>query len=73
MNPVVLTGKTPKNLEDVPISRELVEWLEKTVPERCPGIMDTERQIWMYAGERSLVRKLRAAFDKQQNRGGVIQ
>lgn len=73
MNLVVLASKPTKNLEDVPISRELVEWLEKTVPERCPGIMDTERQIWMYAGERSLVRKLRAAFDKQQNRGGVIQ
>lgn len=73
MNPVVLAGKTPHALSEVAISRELVEWLEKTIPERCPDIMDTERAIWMYAGERSLVRKLRAAFDKQQSRGGVIQ
>ncbi|MCD7983737.1 MAG: hypothetical protein LUG19_05710 [Desulfovibrio sp.] len=73
MNPVIPKNKATKTLEDIPISKELVEWLEKTIPERCPDIMQTERSIWIYAGQRSLVRTLGAAYERQQNRLRVIQ
>lgn len=73
MNPVVSSLKKAQTLDDIPISRELVQWLEKTLPERCPDPMDTERQIWMYAGKRALVRSLSAAYERQQNKGGVVQ
>lgn len=73
MNPVVASLKNPQTLDDIPLSRELIQWLEKTIPERCPDIADTERQIWMYAGKRALVRSLTAAYERQQRKGGVVQ
>ena len=73
MNPVIAVGKRRQTIDDVPISRELIDWLEKTIPERCPDSMDPERDIWIYAGKRSLVRSLAAAFARQQNKGNVIQ
>ena len=50
------------------LSRELVDALDALYPERCPDIMDSEREIWMYAGERRLVRKLRIILMQQENR-----
>ena len=37
---------------------EFIEWLDNLYPERCPDINDSEREIWMKAGERRLVRSL---------------
>ncbi len=40
------------------LSRDMLETLERAFPERCPRVNDTEREIWMYAGKRDLVRYL---------------
>lgn len=49
------------------LSRELVDSLDALYPERCPDVTDSEREIWMYAGARSLVRKLRIVLMQQEN------
>lgn len=48
------------------ISKELIDYLEATVPERCPDIRASDREIWLYAGKRDLVRGLIAQFQSQQ-------
>jgi len=40
------------------ISNELAEFLDKSYPERCPEVSWSEREIWLKAGERKLVRRL---------------
>ena len=49
------------------ISKELIDYLEATVPERCPSITMSEREIWMYAGTRRLVRGFIEQFQNQQD------
>lgn len=49
------------------LSRELVEALDKAFPERCPDPATPERQIWMDAGRRSVVRSLWKALEEQEN------
>lgn len=39
-------------------SVDLVALLDDLVPDKCPTIEMTEREIWMYAGKRELVQKL---------------
>lgn len=39
-------------------SSDLILELDKDFPERCPDPSTTEREIWMQAGERRLVRML---------------
>jgi hypothetical protein len=41
------------------ITDPFMERLDKCVPEQCPDPSDSEREIWMKAGERRLVLKLR--------------
>lgn len=48
------------------LSRELVEGLDRLIPERCPGVNQSERVIWMYAGKRELVRHLIAIHTRQE-------
>jgi len=40
------------------ISNELIEFLDKSYPERCPEKSWSDREIWFKAGERNLVRRL---------------
>lgn len=69
MNPLIpLNEGTGDGLGDIPINPELVGWLERTIPERCPGPLDAERNIWMYAGKRELVRALAQAHRNRQAR-----
>ena len=57
-----------QNLSAVPgLSRDLVDALDRLWPERCPNPMQAERAIWMYAGARDVVRKLRTILEKQEN------
>jgi hypothetical protein len=49
-----------------PIDEALIKRLEETIPERCPHITDEDRAIWMYAGQREVVRMLRAVYLEQQ-------
>jgi len=48
------------------IPKELIDYLESTIPERCPDARMSDREIWMYAGKRDLVRGLIAQFQSQQ-------
>lgn len=41
-----------------PFTADLIEELNKDFPEACPSQFDSEREIWMKAGERRLVRML---------------
>jgi hypothetical protein len=37
---------------------DLIEELNKAVPEMCPNATMSDREIWMYAGKRELIRSL---------------
>ena len=50
-----------------PIDEALIKRLEEVIPEQCPDINDSERAIWMYAGQRQVVRMLRAVYLEQQD------
>lgn len=41
-----------------PLSVDLLKHLEAHYPERCPNPSDTDREIWMKAGERRLLNYL---------------
>ena len=49
-----------------PIDPRLVEVLGNRFPERCPNPSDSEREIWMKAGERRLVTWLAHHLAQQQ-------
>jgi hypothetical protein len=40
------------------IDPELVYWLNKLFPDRCPDPNDSEREVWIKAGARRVVDKL---------------
>jgi uncharacterized protein YlzI (FlbEa/FlbD family) len=47
------------------IPKDLLEYLEKMYPEKCPEIDTPDRVIWMTTGQRYVVRHLRRMFDEQ--------
>lgn len=49
-----------------PLSKELIDYLEATVPEQCPHLHMSDREIWLYAGKRAIVRGLVEKFKSQQ-------
>lgn len=49
-----------------PLDEALINRLEEVIPEKCPDITASDREIWMYAGSRSVVRMLRAVYLEQQ-------
>ena len=52
-------------MDEIPeISKNLIDKLEELIPERCPSITMSEREIWFYAGKRDLVRQLKQIFDE---------
>lgn len=69
---MILPAREPQGLEEITIPKDLVDWLNRTVPERCPDIQDTERAIWMYAGKRELVRSLIHAYERQQIKANIF-
>jgi hypothetical protein len=50
-----------------PLDEALIKKLEDTIPERCPDLIDSDREIWLYAGQRQVVRMLRAVYLEQQD------
>lgn len=61
------------SLFDLPLTEELVEGLEKLYPPKCPELTQSERDIFFYAGQQSLVASLRHVLEHQkaQARGAV--
>lgn len=55
-----------ETLKQVPhVTPALVEYLEALIPHRCPSPEESEREIWMRAGERRLVDFLANKLRKQ--------
>jgi hypothetical protein len=50
-----------------PIPADVIDWLDRLYPEKCPDPKDAEREIWMKSGERRLVRRLRLELQRQEN------
>ena len=42
-----------------PLTKDLVEWLDRLIPEACPNLNMQERAIWFYAGQRHIVNVLK--------------
>ena len=53
------------NITEAHVSKELIDLLEKLIPEKCPSLNDSERDIFFYAGQRHLVVLLRSAYNLQ--------
>jgi hypothetical protein len=49
------------------VEKAWLDRLEETFPERCPDESWTDRQIWIYVGQRNVVRMLQAIYIEQQN------
>jgi hypothetical protein len=48
-----------------PVPEVLLKELESRIPEKCPELSFTDREVWFYAGQRALVRLLREKFREQ--------
>ena len=54
-------------METIPfIAPELMAELNRRFPHRCPDPKDSEREIWMKAGERRMLDYLQAVSEAQQ-------
>lgn len=66
MNRILNRNNTGPSEESFPaISEALIKRLDNNYPERSPDPNDSERELWMKAGERRLVRRLLAEYEKQ--------
>ena len=58
-------------LPEVPyLSKDLIEMLDQKYPDRCPNPKDTDREIWMKAGERRLVNELLISLKREDPKKG---
>lgn len=48
-------------------SIDLIKYLDELYPEKCPTVKQKEREIWMYAGKRELVRNLKNLMTSLEN------
>jgi len=49
------------------LSADLIELLAKKYPDRCPDPEDSDRVIWMKAGQRKLVNELLASLNTKED------
>lgn len=62
-----IISKSEKNVDEFPkVSKALLDVLHEMVPERCPDSNESDREIWIYSGQRQIVRFLQTKFDEQQ-------
>lgn len=47
------------------VNKVLLEELDRRFPDKCPEMSFTDREIWFYAGQRSVVRLLKEKFREQ--------
>lgn len=58
-------GMTPTKVPALPpVTKELVDWVEKTFPDRCPDAGMTDREVWLAAGAAKVARKLRQIHEE---------
>jgi len=48
-----------------PVDQSLVDWLSSVIPNRCPNIGDSEREIWIAVGRQDVIQTLRALAKEQ--------
>jgi hypothetical protein len=48
-------------------SIDMIDELDDLYPEKCANKKQTEREIWMYAGKRELVRNLKILKDSLED------
>ena len=51
-----------------PLDRTTIEHGLKLFPNQCPSSSDPEREIWMKAGERRAMEKLKCMLDQQEKK-----
>lgn len=55
-------------MNEIPIySADLIKMLDEHYPEKCPDLSMTDREIWFYVGQRTLVRHLVTRLEQQLN------
>lgn len=54
------------------LSRDLLDALESLYPARPPDPKDSEREIWMKAGERRAVEVLKAKYQEAEDEGYAL-
>lgn len=65
-----IISKSEKNVDEFPkLSKALLDVLHQMVPERCPDSSESDRDIWIYSGQRQIVRFLQTKLDEQQEIG----
>ena len=47
------------------VTKVLLDELDQRFPDKCPEMSFTDREIWFYAGQRSVVRLLKEKFREQ--------
>lgn len=52
-----------------PIDPHTIAYLDKRFPDRSPDPTDTEREVWMKAGERRAVRHMLNLIERQERNG----
>ena len=55
-----------------PISKQVLDYIDKRFPERCPDINDTDREIWVKTGNRAVFHHLKAVFNYQNNKQNIL-
>jgi hypothetical protein len=48
-------------------SKQLIDYLERTYPDRCPEPHLTEREVWIAYGCAKVIRKLRTDYNESQS------
>ncbi|QLF88181.1 hypothetical protein Eyrgjafa_gp_36 [Pelagibacter phage Eyrgjafa EXVC018P] len=58
----------PKPFEIPILSEELIDYLDKSFPEKCADLQENEKQIFYKSGQRSVVKHLIEKYKLQQEK-----
>ena len=58
----------PKPIEIPILSEELIDYLDKSFPEKCADLQENEKQIFYKSGQRSVVKHLIEKYKLQQEK-----
>lgn len=58
----------PKQIEIPILSEELIDYLDKSFPEKCADLQENEKQIFYKSGQRSVVKHLIEKYKLQQEK-----
>jgi len=59
--------------EPLPVTQVLIDRLNEMIPEKCPEIDWTDRQIWHYRGMRQVVKMLTSHLEDLKNERTHVQ